>query len=687
MATRRNKSTSNATSDQKEEDPWECKICHKIYKNEDAKLLECQRCKDHFCIKCLNKSKTEYDILSNSDTMWFCAPCRQVVEEHIVTDLKIEERCREIMDNYEQRINDIEIAIEKNVIKKKVREIAKEEALNGGAVANVVSEDIEGGVLPNQGTVTTVLEEINERKTRENNLIIFGITENESENKQERIEHDVENIVQLFKDAKITLDIENIRKTQRLGKYDKEKTNRPLLVHLKSIDSKLTLFRNMHYIRSYPKYQKVNVSNDLTKSEREEEKRLWTEAKKTSREQLGGLPVQSAGTAMGEESCKNKKVKRETKNVNINVQKKGKVFNGNVNNFTVLPKLNCFYTNADQLFNKMSELIVRTRDNKPNIIGITEVKPKANRYKPSTAEYSIPEVGNYKMFEKNIKSDEGRGLLMYVDSNLEATEITMKTEFQENIFIKVTCTEDVKSDKTDDNKQKAEILSEYFTSVFTNEPQGNIPEPKHIPLDKKIEELNIGTDLVLKHLQKIKTDKSPGPDNLHPRLLFEVKEGIAEPLGIIFSQSLTQKVVPKDWKSALVSAIFKKGNKSQAKNYRPVSLTSVVCKIMEKIIREHIISYMKENKLFSNKQYGFISERSTSLQLLEESMTASSAFGTEHIVLLHVFVSSMTAHSVFKTNRVTAWEEPNNCISFVSMTTPSALGTHRVTVREKPSDS
>ncbi|VDI00005.1 Hypothetical predicted protein [Mytilus galloprovincialis] len=167
-------------------------------------------------------------------------------------------------------------------------------------------------------------------------------------------------------------------------------------------------------------------------------------------------------------------------------------------------------------------------------------------------------------------------------------------------------------------KQKAEILSEYFTSVFTNEPQGNIPEPKHIPLDKKIEELNIGTDLVLKHLQKIKKRiNHPALIILHPRLLFEVKEGIAEPLGIIFSQSLTQKVVPKDWKSALVSAIFKKGNKSQAKNYRPVSLTSVVCKIMEKIIREHIINYMKENKLFSNKQYGFISERSTSLQLLE----------------------------------------------------------------------
>ena len=83
-------------------------------------------------------------------------------------------------------------------------------------------------------------------------------------------------------------------------------------------------------------------------------------------------------------------LKLRTKETTINVQKKGKVLNGNVNNFTVLPKLDCFYTNADQLFNKMSELNVRTRDNKPNIIGtfITEVKPKANRYKLSTAEYS-----------------------------------------------------------------------------------------------------------------------------------------------------------------------------------------------------------------------------------------------------------------------------------------------------------
>jgi hypothetical protein len=92
------------------------------------------------------------------------------------------------------------------------------------------------------------------------------------------------------------------------------------------------------------------------------------------------------------------------RNIN-NVQKKSeKVFNDTeVNKTTILPKLKCFYTNTDQLFNKLPELLmVRTRDNKPDIIGITEVKNKNNRQNPGTAEYSIGEVGKYQMFAKNI---------------------------------------------------------------------------------------------------------------------------------------------------------------------------------------------------------------------------------------------------------------------------------------------
>ena len=88
-------------------------------------------------------------------------------------------------------------------------------------------------------------------------------------------------------------------------------------------------------------------------------------------------------------------------------------------------------------------------------------------------------------------------------------------------------------------------------------------------------------------------------------------------MNIISNQSLALKTVPKEWKNAQISAIFKKGNKSQAKKYRPLSLTSVVCKIMEKLIRLHLINHIKANKLFSRKQCGFIEGRSTALQLLE----------------------------------------------------------------------
>jgi hypothetical protein len=75
--------------------------------------------------------------------------------------------------------------------------------------------------------------------------------------------------------------------------------------------------------------------------------------------------------------------------------------------------------------------------------------------------------------------------------------------------------------------------------------------------------------------------------------------------------------VPVDWKKAEVCAIYKKGPKRLCTNYRPVSLTSIVCKVMESLVRDKILEHMKVHHLFSHRQYGFISGRSTILQLLE----------------------------------------------------------------------
>ena len=70
---------------------------------------------------------------------------------------------------------------------------------------------------------------------------------------------------------------------------------------------------------------------------------------------------------------------------------------------------------------------------------------------------------------------------------------------------------------------------------------------------------------------------------------------------------------PDEWRCANVIALFKKGDHKYAGNYRPVSLTCIVCKVLETIVRESIVNHMKVHKLYSNKQFGFISGRSTVL--------------------------------------------------------------------------
>ncbi|KAK3100218.1 hypothetical protein FSP39_016457 [Pinctada imbricata] len=105
-------------------------------------------------------------------------------------------------------------------------------------------------------------------------------------------------------------------------------------------------------------------------------------------------------------------------------------------------------------------------------------------------------------------------------------------------------------------------------------------------------------------------------DGIHPKILKELKEELAKPLAMIFRKSHEDKDIPEEWKTARSSAIFEKGSKSIAGNYRPVSLTSIVGKVMEKLVRNHLLEHFITNSLFTNKQYGFIGGRSTSLQLL-----------------------------------------------------------------------
>ena len=178
-------------------------------------------------------------------------------------------------------------------------------------------------------------------------------------------------------------------------------------------------------------------------------------------------------------------------------------------------------------------------------------------------------------------------------------------------------TDDKKSPRTTNDHEKAEVLNQYFKKVFTKEDLVKIPNAPIKTITTKLKELEIAKPMIEKKLKELNQNKSPGPDNIHPRILKELCTELAEPITIIFLKSIDAGQLPSSWKDGHIIPIFKKGNKHRPENYRPVCLTVICCKIMESILRDHIMDHLKENELISSKQHGFLIGRSTLTQLIE----------------------------------------------------------------------
>ena len=103
----------------------------------------------------------------------------------------------------------------------------------------------------------------------------------------------------------------------------------------------------------------------------------------------------------------------------------------------------------------------------------------------------------------------------------------------------------------------------------------------------------------------MKDNKSPGEDGIPPKLLKETVEQISIPLARVFNLSLKEGVVPFDWKEANIIPLFKKGLRNKSDNYRPVSLTSMICKLLERLIEDLV-----RHKLLNSSQHGFLKVRS-----------------------------------------------------------------------------
>jgi hypothetical protein len=138
-----------------------------------------------------------------------------------------------------------------------------------------------------------------------------------------------------------------------------------------------------------------------------------------------------------------------------------------------------------------------------------------------------------------------------------------------------------------------------------------------------LEKVRITERLVKEKIKKLKTFSSAGPDGIGPQLLQELREEVAPALTVMFSQSLRSGVVPEDWRNANVTPIFKKGKKTDPGNYRPVSQTSVCCRILETIIRDGTMEHLLRNRLLASSQHGFMQNKSCCTNLLEFFETAT----------------------------------------------------------------
>ena len=165
-----------------------------------------------------------------------------------------------------------------------------------------------------------------------------------------------------------------------------------------------------------------------------------------------------------------------------------------------------------------------------------------------------------------------------------------------------------------DNEAKAKSFNEFFLS-HSNIDDSNAMLPDDEIFQNGLDSIVATEKEVHDVLKCIDTTKATGPDGISPKLLHEAGASIVPSLTKLINLSLSSSKVPSDWKIANVIPLFKKGDKHERNNYRPVSLLSCVSKILERIVFKQFYNYLRENHLLSKDQSGFKIGDSTVNQL------------------------------------------------------------------------
>lgn len=319
----------------KEVSAWMCRGCKIEFSEPDSKLLECERCSEHYCIKCLKLSGAEYDLLNaRSEFHWYCGICEPKVMHNVSVDKDVEQRCEEFMKRITNSIKELEAKVTKQLQDKVSRKelldlTTKIDLLETKLVKSVdlkveektvsfrdimksqledevkknldktvktevdckmgqVSNDIEG-IQKSLTETKSQLDEEREREKRRNNIVIYRIPESSETKKEDRYKEDADFCNELIhKTLLVDCTDNDVKKFIRLGEKQEGRI-RPLLIEFSNRLIKNLIMESLSKLKSADdKFKNIVVAHDLTQNEREACRELVAEAKRREQNDNSG---------------------------------------------------------------------------------------------------------------------------------------------------------------------------------------------------------------------------------------------------------------------------------------------------------------------------------------------------------------------------------------------------------------
>ncbi|KAL5250292.1 hypothetical protein ACHWQZ_G016138 [Mnemiopsis leidyi] len=173
---------------------------------------------------------------------------------------------------------------------------------------------------------------------------------------------------------------------------------------------------------------------------------------------------------------------------------------------------------------------------------------------------------------------------------------------------------------TNDAAEKAELLQAQYVSVFSDPTKADIETCKSFVNEVKDVELcnfTFSPEDIKEAIKELDPYSAAPDGDIPAKIICDCRESLSLPIWILWKRSLETGVIPPDLKLQYITPIFKKGNRTEAVNYRPVSLTSHIIKVFERVVRKHLVKHLEDNNILPDSQHGFRKNRSCLTQLIE----------------------------------------------------------------------